>query len=430
MRRRDLLAACGVGLTGLAGCSSPPWTSEDGPNVDTAALAANLDLVAFPATPFPGDALDACATRHRERAETLLDRIPSDPEIPNEAVRQELDHVRPDPEERPSESPPDGEWALDWLEDWRRYRADAATAEAAYRAATGADDAAALATRRREVRDTIGDLWAAQTYRAGDPLTAAVAHAPLEGLVESARGFVRPQAAYPSDPVADPFGAGEAVQAVERADAAIADVTRLRDAVIGADTTSHAGALGGAARRLRWSLSETTDGLDPYVDDWEDAFGRELSGADRELFVESTRLFRYLREEVRELHDDDQYALAVVETGRALVAAEVLRAIVTGVRNREYPEEVTASLVREAAMDAERALQTAVDQSQSPLTGALLQPALYRQRGTIQEMQEGYQDGPEAYAAFTRTAMYARGVPEATSFVAARLDEAAGAGDG
>lgn len=428
MRRRDLLAACGVGLTGLAGCSSLPWTSDDGPDVDTAALAADLDPVAFPATPFPGDTLDACATRHRERAETLLDRIPPDPAIPNEAVRAELDHVRPDPEERPSPSPLDGEWALDWLEDWRRYRADAATAEAAYRAATGADDPAALATRRRAVRGTIGDLWAAQAYRAQDPFTAAVAHAPLEGLVESARGYVRSRETYPSDPVAEPFRAGEAVQSVERADAVVADVTRLRDAVVGADTPSHVGTLGTAARRLQWSLSETTDGLDPYIDEGEAAFGRELSGTDRELFVESNRLLRYLREEARESHDNDQYALAVVGTGRALVAAEVLRAIVTGVRDHEYPDEVTASLVQAAASDARTALRGALDQSQSPLTGALLQPALDIQRGTIREMRERYQDGPGAYAAFTRIAMYARGVPEATSFVAARLDEAVGDG--
>ncbi|MBX0350321.1 hypothetical protein [Haloarcula pellucida] len=431
MRRRDLLAACGVGLTGLAGCSSMPWTNEDeGPDVDTAALAADLDPVAFPATPFPSDTLEACVTRHRERAETLLDRVPSDPSIPNEAVRQELDHVRPDPEERPPESLPDGEWALDWLDDWQDYRADAATAEAAYRAATGTDDAGALATRRREIRGTIGDLWATQAYRAPDPLTAAVVHAPLEDMVDTARRLVQPRETYPSDPVAAPFRAGEVVHSVERADAVVADARRIRDAIVDGDTSPHAGALGTATQRLRWSLSETANGLHPYVEEGEEAFGRELSGADRALVTESTRPFRYLWEEVRELHDDDQYALAVVETGRALVAAEVLRAIVTGVRNREYPEEVTASLVRQAAADARTAVRGVLDQSQSPLTVALLHPALDRQRGTVREMAEGYHDGADAYAAFTRIAMYARGVPEATTFVAARLDEASEDGDG
>jgi hypothetical protein len=96
MRRRDLLVACGAGLASAAGCAGLGG-DEGAPSVDTDRLATMVDPGDMPESPLPYAVPEGLVTAHEERAETLLDAVPEDPDVPNGAVAAELaeerDHV-------------------------------------------------------------------------------------------------------------------------------------------------------------------------------------------------------------------------------------------------------------------------------------------------------------------------------------------------
>jgi len=419
VRRRTLLAACSAGLAGIAGCSDLQGLADDEETpVDTEGIAEDLDPVAVPSGSLPTGVLVDRARVHEQRATDLLAGVPVSPSIPNEAVARELDEERPT--RTPPATPPTDGWPPWWLDDWRHYRSDAATVRGAYRAATGTDDGDRVAERRRTVRQDLGTLQSTTGYRGPDPVAAVVGHAPVEELLVEARQYLEPRTGYPDDPVAAPFRAGDVVGRLERASAAVADARALREAVAG-DGASHWGTLARAAGRLRRSLSATTDGLQPYLRRREDAFATELAGADRRLFEEGVDRLEFRREDAREAGADGRYATAILETGRSLLAAEALSAVVTGVRNDRFPDEPTADDVREAAATARAALADSTDADRPALAAALVRPVASRQREMVDEMGEGYHDAVEAYAALTGVAMQARGVPAATRFVAERL---------
>lgn len=416
MKRRSFLAACSAGLGGLAGCNrlSGPGSSEE-PDVDTRSLAAEFEPVAVPDAPFPTATLTARARAHERRATELLADVPADPSIPNEAVRERLDAERPGT--TPAATPPTDEGAMRWLHEWRGYRSRAATLRGIHRAATGSDDSTLVTERRTSVRQEVGTVRGDIAYLGPDPIAAVVTHAPVEDLLRESHDAVQPRRAFPDDPVAAPFRAGEVIGRLERARGALADARELLTA---AGETNWA-ELARTARRLRRSLARTTHGLEPYLQRRTDAFGFELTGTDRWLFREGVNTLEYQRRDAREARDDGRYATAIVETGQALVSAESLSAVVTGIRDGRYPDEPSADNVREAAAAARAALTERETTADAGLADALGRPAVFRQRGVIEEMADGFRDAAEAYAGFTYAAMHARGVPAATEYVLSQL---------
>lgn len=442
--RRRLLAGCAAGLAGLAGCSGLsdlPGMGEDSPErVDVRAVAGDLSRAALPESAFPATVPPALAEAHRERARELLSDVPTDPAIPNGAVRSELVDERERAASDLDGEEPAHEWAVRALDDWRYRRSEAATVRGAYRAATGEDDGDALTERRQSIRGSLAEFAADWEYRAPDPVAAVLAHAPVESVVHDCRTRLQPRRPYPDDPVSAPFRAGDAVGDVERADAALADAAGLREAALEEwdGPPSRLGALVSGTEALRHSLAETTDEwLEWWLDADADDFDRDLEGAPaRWLFDESRRRVQSWEREARQARERGDHATAVVDGAQALVATEVLETVVDGVQDGAYGGEVSEERLRETSRRTREAVQdaleerSALDGNQSALIVALLRPALFTQRSLVDRLAEGYGSADRALGAFAWAELYARAVPDAVPFVAERLREAAETDDG
>jgi hypothetical protein len=412
VKRRAFLAAWSAGIGGLAGCNrlSSIGSSEE-PGVDTRSLAAEFEPVAPPEAPFTTAALTERVRAHELRASELLADVPADPSIPNEAISEQLNAERP--ETTPAATPPADESAMRWLDEWRRHRSRAATVWGIYRAATGTDDSSLVTERRHSVRQGLGTLRGDISYRGLDPIAAVVNYAPIEDLLRESHNAIRPRRTFPDEPITAPIRAGEVVGRIERARGALADAREL----VPDNGETNWETLARSAGRLRHSLARTTDGLEPYVQRRTDTFGFELTGTDHWLFREGVNTLEHQRRDAREARDDGRYATAIIETGLALVSAELLSAVVTGIRDGRYPDEPSADEIREAASAARTALTDRGTTVDAGLAEALRRPAVFRQRGVIEEMADGYRDNEKAYAGFTHAAMHARGVPAATEYI-------------
>ncbi|MGQ4556640.1 hypothetical protein [Halobellus sp. GM3] len=440
--RRTVLAALGtVGVAGLAGCSSVPfWDGRDDERDDVSLSADAVEPVAWPPSPFPVAVPPTLAEGHRERARELLATVPSDPSVPNRSIAAEIRSDRERVSNRLAEAVEEP-WPTEGLGEWRGRVGSAATVRGTYRAATGESDADAVPARSAAVREELGAFVAGHEYRAASPLDAVLASAPIERLVADCRRRVRPNPAYPTDPLSRPFQAGEAVGRVELARAALGDARGLREAHLTArdDPTPQWAALIDATDRLRIAVSRTRstvrDFLDvdepPFVADLEDTAGYWLfTGASRR--VEGTV-------QTHEDHvDDGEYATAVIEAGRALAAVEALRAAIDGIRDGAYQSAVTVDSVSRAAARAREAI-AAVEESGDSGSGdsgseggeerpdrrlatQLARPALESLAYVPTRIEERYADATRVQGELAWIELYARAVPAATGFVLDRLE--------
>ncbi|WP_225333104.1 hypothetical protein [Halomicrobium urmianum] len=435
--RRRLLVGCAAGLAGLAGCSGVsdlPGMGEDSPErVDVRAVAGDLSPVALPESAFPAAVPQSLAEAHRERARELLSDVPRAPAIPNEAVRSGLVDERERAASDLESEEGVHEWPIRALDDWRRRRGEAAAIRGAYRAATGEDDDGDLTERRRSVRASLGEFASDWEYQAPDPVAAVLAHVPVESVVEDCRRRLQPRRPYPDEPVAAPFRAGDAVGDVERADAAVADATGLREAALGewADPPSQWGAVVSGAEALRHSLAETSDErVDWWLDADESEFDRDMEGAPaRWLFSEAGARVHRWQDDARQARERGAHATAIVDGAQALVATDVFETVVDAVQDGAYGGEVDADRLRAADERAREAIQAALEErsgqedGRSALTVALLRPALFTQRSLVERLAEGYGSAERAVAEFAWAELYAQTVPDAASFVAERLRE-------
>ncbi len=438
--RRRLLAGCAAGLAGLAGCSGvselPGVGGDDSPeSVDVRAVARDLSRVDLPASAFPAAVPPSLAEAHRERARELLSDVPTDPAIPNGAVRAEFADEREYAADDLDGEADTHEWPIRALDDWRYRRTEAATVRGAYRAATGEDDEEGLTERRRSVRGSLAEFEADWAYCAPDPVAAVLAHAPLESVVDDCRTRLEPRRSYPDDPVAAPFRAGEAVGDVEGADAAVADAAGLREAALEewADPPSQWGAVVSGTEALRHSLAETTDErIEWWLDAEYDDFDRDLEGTPaRWLFYEAKRRVQTRERAVGGARERGDHATAIVDAAQALVATEVFETVVDGVQDGAYGGEISTDRLRETSRRAREAIRAALEEGsaldgyRSGLAVALLRPALFTQRSLVDRLAEGFGDGDRAIGEFAWAELYARTVPDAVPFVAERLREGA-----
>ncbi|QLH76068.1 hypothetical protein HZS55_01550 [Halosimplex rubrum] len=423
--RRAVLAGLGtVGAVGLTGCSALPFGDDGNDREDVTLPADAVEPVSWPESPFPVAVPGALADTHRERAQELLAEVPADPNVPNGAVAEELRSDRERAADRLGDAAEDP-WPIERLSAWRSRREAAATVRGAYRAATGEGDAEAVTERRRTVRERLGSFVAASEYRASSPLEAALVYAAVEELVTDCRRYLRPDRPYPSDPVARPFEAGQALGQVERARATLGDARRLEDAYLAerSDASSQWSALIDASGRLRFAVARTRSTVDGFLDVGEPPFEANLDGtAARTLFVETSRQVSSTVQSHEEYRDDGDYARAVIEAGQAVAAVEALRTAIDGIRDGAYQGEVTVDSVTEAAARAREAIAAVEASEHRRLATHFLRPALQTFEYLPRHIEEGYADAPRVQGDLARVELYARAVPAATAFVAQRLE--------
>lgn len=423
--RRDVLAGLGaVGASGLAGCAALPFGNDQSDDADVSLSTEDIGSLAWPESPFPVAVPTDPVNAHRERSRELLAAVPSEPSVPNGAVAEEIRSNRESAADRLDDEP-DESWPTEELSVWRERRKEAACVLGTYRAATGEGDAEAVRERRQGVRDELGSFAADHEYRASSSLEAVLAHAPIEGLVEDCRRRVRPAPAYPSDPVARPFQAGDAVGRVELARATLADARRLRDAYLSerSETAPQWTALIDASRRLEYAASRTRSSVADFLDREEPPFRADLEGtAGRWLFRRASGYVEAKTEEAREHRDDGQFAAAVIEAGQILAGIEALRATIHGIRDGEYQSEVTAQSVSGTADRARDAIAAIGEGGHPRMAAQIVRPTLGTFEYVTELIEEHYADPPRVEGDFAWVELYARAVPAAAEFVVERLE--------
>ncbi len=317
---------------------------------------ADPAAVAVPAS-YPGPVPDALADAHVERARALLDGVPRDVSFPNEAVERRLADERERVADGLSEAPADGATLYD-LDSLRYDRGEAAELRAAYDAASGDADAARLRRRRDAVRDDLGALQEAWTYRGRTAAEAFAVHRRLESLAATGGRYLVPDRRFPADPQSAVFAAGEVAADVERARAAVADATGLRDAYVDDGMDAYWSDLGTAASRLERAIYPTRRPVEQYVavDARPSDFERDLDGTPaHRLFVEARRVVLGAENRAEDAVERGHHASAVAACARTLLGLVAMSPVAAAIRDGEYgvPESTDAVVdARERAVDA------------------------------------------------------------------------------
>ena len=363
--RRDLLAACGASLAALAGCSGV----DAGPG---SALRFDPDRVADvaampvpePPTGFPVEVTDAMVETHLERARERLDAVPPSPAVPNGEVAERLARDRARVREAVAAVPGSSSGGPGRLRRARHVRADAAEVAAAYRAATGRLEPAAVEEAREALRaDRLAfeEDWA---YRGADAVGALVVHAEVESLLETARRRADAWPPVAAEPVDDPFQAGAAVRGVEAARAALLDARRLDEhhlAGVDEPVSFRAGFTVVAHRlehRTRYARHRVQEFLERGPN--EAGFGRSLDG------TPALHLYRRARRPAEGLVDRfdrerraGRYASATLAGTRALGALRAFEAAIDAIDEDAYTSRVSVDDLATARERAVAALRDA-----------------------------------------------------------------------
>lgn len=438
--RRELLAACGAGMTALAGCSAL-GLGDDRPAYDQARLE-ELAAKEVPRPPavFPVGVPDAMRERHRNRARALLDRVPTNPDVPNEVVARQLQHERQHVHERLAGTGEDREnrerRPLGRLSETRYIRTEAARVEAAYRAATNDIAADEVGDRRARLRTGLLAFERDWTYRGGTPADAVVLHRTLERLRREVQQGTTPERAFPREPATAPFRVGDLVGTLEGGSAALGDAERLRARYreVTDDPRSFRTAFSVAAsllERRRESRSRQLHGyLDPEPGEF--PFRRQ---------VEDTPAGRLYRRAASSVEDHGaaagraarrgDVAAALVQWGTSLAAIRALDTVVADVRNERIGTPGSVGDVTAARSKAVDALGAAWSTDPTAVAVALAVPAT--ERLDAADYALGDRDGggdavpdatdvQRAYVYFLHAARHAAAVPETVADVREALD--------
>ncbi|TKX75888.1 hypothetical protein EXE46_01960 [Halorubrum sp. GN11_10-6_MGM] len=422
-RRGFLAGIAAAGAAATAGCSGVPFAGGEERREAPASLPSDaVGPVEWPASPFPVTVPESLASTHESRTRELLDAVPAEASIPNEAVAAAIGDDRERASRRANAEIPDG-WPVDDLSAWRHRREDAAAVRGAHRAATGTDDGVDLAARRRAVRDDRGALASGLEYRAESPAAAVLAYEPVESLLAECARHVEPRVTYPDDPIAEPFRAGEVVGHVERARAAASDAEGLRDAYLdGRDgATSQWASLVAAAGQLRGSVSRTRAAVRRRTNDGTPSGDEDLSGTvAQELLAVSGRRAESAVTDAERAADAGEHATAVIEAGTGLADIEARRRAVAEIGDGRFREVPSESSVRSAAERAHTAVRDAVERG-GPLARRLVRPGVETLAYVADRIEEGYASPRRTQAELAYVDLYAGAVPATTAFVRERL---------
>lgn len=429
--RRAVLGACGAGLTALAGCSRLE-IGGDSPTYDATRLVAlgRKDLPRPPTT-FPVSVPDAMVSRHRDRARTLVERVPEQPAVPNGAVVERLRHDREAVLERLSgdgdgddSNGPAGD-PLERLGRARYTRREAAAVEAAYRAATNAITPGEVADRRAQLRSDLLTFERDWTYRGDDPASAVRVHRALEELRRDVRRGIDPERAFPDDPGTGVFRVGEIVSRIEAGRAALTDAERLRTRYRRTPSGQRPfrTAISVAAGRVRWEERLSRRNLHRYVDADAGAlpFDRSIEDTPLErLYREAAASVRRYRNDVEGARHRGEQATALMVAGKSLAAIRALDAIVGDIRNDRIDVPRSVDGIAAARREAVDTLGSAWSASPAVVGVELARPAYYLlQLGKRTLAGDAFHDHEKpdtsnahrAFVNFVRAARYAEGIP-------------------
>ncbi|WP_251106148.1 hypothetical protein [Halorubrum hochsteinianum] len=422
-RRRFLAGLGAAGAAAIAGCSGLPFTGEEERGGARASISSDaIGPVDWPGSPFPVAVPASMTDAHETRIRRLLDDVPADPDVPNDAVAASIADDRERALRNADGDPPDG-WRVDALSAWRRRRADAAEVWGAYRAATGTDDGSDVVAQRRAVRDDRGALAAGLEFRAESPIEAVLAYEPVESLLAECERHLRPRTTYPADPIAEPFRVGEALARVERARAAVTDAEGIRAAYLAerAEAVPRRASLFAVAEELHRSVIATRA-------DVRERHGGETPPGDedlsetvaQELFATGERRVESATDDVERAVDADDYATAVAEAGVGLAEIGAFRAAVDEIRDGGHREDPSEASIRSAAERAQAAVREAADDG-GPLAARLARPSLETIGLLGDRIERGYATPRATQAELAFVDLYADAVPPAAEFVRERL---------
>ncbi|MFB6160192.1 MAG: hypothetical protein ABEJ61_03340 [Haloferacaceae archaeon] len=437
LSRRGALAVGGAGLAALAGCAGVFDRGDDPPSYDASALAAAVEAeTPRPPTAFPVSVPASMVERHRTRTRDLLDAVPEDPSVPNGVVTARLREQRRRVVESMAEDR-SGEPPLDRLRSWRWLRAEAAKLRGVYRAATGDADGAAVADRRDGLRSDLAAFLDGWEYRGRDPVDAFAVHRRVERLVDRCRDPLESGSPFPAQPTDAVFRVGDLVGGLERAAAALADATALRDRYVGDGAPSRRAAVVAAADRLDAAVARADRAGGDAGGDGTPPFERDLENTPAQfLYDVASDLVERRRREMDEARERGHPATAAANAGTALAGVEARSAVAAAIRDGEYGRPADAARVKTERRRAETALTAAWDSGPATVTVPLARPAREEFASGVRRLRSELEEGSApasvsathvnwAIGSLAYAKHYARATPAAVDRLASTLRGAA-----
>lgn len=355
--------------TGLAGCAALPGFDDEelsAPDFDEKAARAVVSDP-FPRAPavFPIEIPDVRFQDHETRARELLDAVPENPDIPNEAVAERITRHRTDLADRFGDMERTTT-PRDRLGRWRYYRTQAAEVWGSYVAATDQYSSDDFQSRYDELRSEYTAFDGNWDYRGSDATESLVVHHAIERLVSHGRGEVLTTGPFPTDPQAAVFEAGRMVAAHERAAANLADARAYREQFLSEQNNppSHRLSFAAATRRLR-DPAEIRAHREPYDSALENG-PSELDvdighGPAGRVFQHARRYAMGAQRAARRARDQNNPATGTLQAARYRHAHRTFRRTVDAIRAGDitWPDDVTE--LRRLRADTVQALETAWD---------------------------------------------------------------------
>lgn len=437
--RRGLLGgAATLVTTALAGCSALPSGEESEPELgfEPAALPQSVvtDLPQRPSA-YPGPVPDRLGEAHRERARALLEEVPSDPSVPNGRISQRLDEERESAVETLRVDPEDEQRPRDRLGYWRYARGSAAEVWGAYHAAAGEVDAETVASRREAIRRDLERFEVEWATPGADAVEAIAVGYELEELRRRCRRFLTPDGRFPEEPTASVFRVGSQVADLERARAALADLSGLHQAYreSAESTRSFRSELSLLSSRLRETVAVSREQVQPFLRGGANysAFDRDIDGLPAaELFVRLHGLARRRIADAEEARHRGNDAQAVVASGQALVAIVALSTAVDAIREGKYGMPDSVGAVREhreaalSALEGTRLLEPEVLATlvAAPAWQGVDEDSYVFGEFTEERGEPGERDVIQLVGVFGATAHLARAVPEVVDRVGREVE--------
>jgi hypothetical protein len=427
-----VLAACGAGLTALAGCSVDVSVGEDdGPEYDGAALRAIPEEQPVPPRPdaFPVRVDDTLVERHYDRARELVGAVPERPDVPNGAVAERLHERRARVAGRLDERS-DAPTGPRRLAAARRVRGDAAEVNGAYRAATGDVTRERVEDRREVLRSDLRAFESEWTYRGGEPAPALVFHAELEELVRAARRNAEAWPPLADDPRDDVFRAGEVCGNVEAGWAALGDAYRLRRRYLeeASDPSSYRSAVTVAAHRLDRRASMERRRVDDFLDvPAPEAFERDVEETPAAvLYEEARRYVRFADEDAESAREAGEHATATLRGAGELATLRTFGTSIDAIRAGEYGRPEGTEPVTTAGEEAVAALREAWTTEPAGVSAEVAgraRESLASGHSRLEHADGQSFEVDDALAAFAFTRLYAEAVPGVVAAVVDALGE-------
>lgn len=422
-RRRVLAGSLGVAAA-LAGCGS--FADVTGESGDSGEQYYRLAVDQGPTRPFgsPLPIPSSMLQSHVDRVDSILDTVPTAPEVPNEVIRDNisarrdqlvsrLEEVRsPGPSERTAtandgaaDSVQTGEADEDadetrspqrQLAELRELRRAAAELRGTYRAATGRYEEGELVARRDRLRTRLAEFRTGWEYRAADPMTAVTVHAEFEHDVSRVEHELTPWPQVPDRPADEPERVGYLAGKNEAAAALLADLRTFQERAVPSTGPTYRPALMATAKWLGRRARRAGIDLEDAPRQGRDSLDRDLGeGPTGALFDAAVKAYdNHSERNAPEGPAPGNYAVAVIRAATQRTAVTAAARTVAAIEDGLTIEDLSVALVKRRRSEARATLQTALDSGPTAFTARTLEPA-YR---TLRDANDALQSGSGAAA--------------------------------